>query len=464
MAGGKCVGSPKGPCPLTYCLNVQFLSRMMFHRQSSAVMNTRPDNRYQSLSMGSFNPNLMQTSHIELFDGSSGKRIASYGKLSMASFPAVLLVGREYSLNCIFNGDMMVKPSTKDTRSRILRETLFCTFKAKSFPSRGKSLQVTAKGSRMLYGMNKGVVGILGESSEGSRTKRVFKDKNGVVVEEVNEVLETNMTLRGSLDWQDRAPRPTLRFDGNYNSQPIIIDTYALKVGYLYQHRGWKTESHSFRHGNKNHEIKLDPRELCVATCMTMVLRYYGIPVDVRKVCEAAARRALQGKVPEGAEVYSPNTVQESNQVRLRYKKRPDYWEWPHNNPDVLAGASADILSEKGPWIPIEMVDDNNIVTLNNGRDLKFFLGQGWPVILFTIGEDPNHAIVCRGVVTNEKGGLEKIYINDPWNWDNDVLKPSDKKRYTGWILVGRHLRQDQVRPDRLLNSAKGLAWLESTL
>ncbi|MDV7391020.1 hypothetical protein RZS08_06700, partial [Arthrospira platensis SPKY1] len=196
------------------------------------------------------------------------KQVASYGGVSRIASQPVLHVGHNYSLVCEFNGHKVTQPGTNFFRTRILREQITISFKINRLPARGGTLPIKANIDRLLTGLNKDISVDDPKSYASPVTVEVQEDRT----RRISQSLASNI-INGSIEWKSPKARPILHIDGNYQSQPVLVHTHGLKVGYLFQFGDFKNERRSFVYAGEKHEIVLNPRELCLATCA----RYSGI-------------------------------------------------------------------------------------------------------------------------------------------------------------------------------------------
>jgi hypothetical protein len=404
----------------------------------------------------------MHADRVVLYDISKAKQVASYGGVSRIASQPVLRVGHNYSLVCEFNGHKVTQPGTNFFRTRILREQITISFKINRLPARGGTLPIKANIDRVLTGLNKDISVDDPKSYASPVTVEVQEDRT----RRISQSLASNI-INGSIEWKSPKARPILHIDGNYQSQPVLVHTHGLKVGYLFQFRDFKNERRSFVYVGEKHEIVLNPRELCLATCALMVLRYYGVATSVDDICVAAAKRVLNGEVPEGWKLDSAIKGEGFSEVRLQTaeagkdKSDSDSWTYPHNIDSLIAAVMDDLISKSFPLQPRFSKIEYGTATTKES-ELRFYLGQGFPIILTTDHEGWNHAIVCCGAVADQNGKLLNIYINDPWNWSFDRLEVVGKGNYKEWIVVGMHLRIAEITSGKLLNRDGGAPYLEN--
>jgi hypothetical protein len=244
----------------------------------------------------------------------------------------------------------------------------------------------------------------------------------------------------------------------------VVVATCALEVDWMTQHlspdlgKNPKTlRHHQFEHEGKTFRIPL--HHLCLATCTTIILNYYGFklkraPIKVEDVAEAATRYYLEwldakGKKPPA---HFPLTRDTSVTDIVRYKAE----SYPHNEMDfVLRGAQA-LIQKLDPKSTVLVDGGSANLMRTTWPNIKCLLGLGWPTIL---ADDQSgnwdHARVCSGLVVDNKGKMVLAYVADPWNEDARSAKTDGSASDLGWAILGIPLPQEQISPKHLMSGGE---------
>lgn len=252
----------------------------------------------------------------------------------------------------------------------------------------------------------------------------------------------------------------TLWLTGN---AALVFDTFVLDVEYMHQHLSPNLKRdlsnlrfHEFTYDGKTYHIPL--HHLCLATCTTIMLRYYeakvsGREVRIEDIAEAAARYALdyhtgKRRKPDWAR---KKTIDEAK-LDATPRRIVEFTggEYPHNNMDfILRGAEALMkqhqLNRKFHW-----GGGNDNITKTYHPSLTCFLGLGWPtVIADDIAGNWDHGRVCVGAVVDHRGKLVHLYVIDPSRVERLTIKADGSQSDLGWCILCTELPQSEISPER---------------
>ncbi|MDV7391021.1 hypothetical protein RZS08_06705, partial [Arthrospira platensis SPKY1] len=108
----------------------------------------------------------------------------------------------------------------------------------------------------------------------------------------------------------------------------------------------------------------------------------------------------MNGEVPKGWKLDSAIKSEGFSEVRLQTaeagkdKSDSDSWTYPHNINSLIAAVMDDLISKSFPLqTRFSKIEYGTATTKES--ELRFYLGQGFPIILITDHEGWNHAIVC---------------------------------------------------------------------
>jgi hypothetical protein len=243
----------------------------------------------------------------------------------------------------------------------------------------------------------------------------------------------------------------------------LVFDTFALEVEYMHQHLSPNLKRdlsnlryHEFAHDGKTYSVPL--HHLCLATCTTIMLRYYeaelsGREVRIEDVAEAAARYVLDyhnGKMRKPDWAYKKTIDEDKLVASPRRVVEFTGGEYPHNNMDcVLRGAEA-LMKKHEPNRKFHWGGGNDDITKTYHPSLTCFLGLGWPMVIADdLAGNWDHGRVCVGAVTDHKCKLVHLYVIDPSRVERLTIKADGSQSDLGWCILCTELPQPEVSPKR---------------
>ena len=254
----------------------------------------------------------------------------------------------------------------------------------------------------------------------------------------------------------------------------ILFGTYILDVPYLHQ---WKDV---FSKWNPDKEKTPTPFNLniafqsagrvetfllpvhwsytCAVTCVTMVLRYFGLKnLKVEDVIKETAIAYLNMNSNKKGYGLSKRNFIELPALKGKY---------PYCIEGYLTKAAEQLIKRNRESMKIQRdiySTSREFSAFDSWAETVAMLGGGWPLIGIKEPEflPPegvpviNHACVIRGALVDHKGSIEGIYMNDPWYAPiAELLLDFMFLKWTGGqIIIARNLKQKEIcpNPERLL-------------
>ena len=265
----------------------------------------------------------------------------------------------------------------------------------------------------------------------------------------------------------------------------MLFDTFVLKVPFLDQYLGnppgHRLEPKDFwlEHRGKSWCFEGNPDYTCIATCVAMVLRYYGLDVTPRRVMEKACWEYLE-EVRSLPNYGMPEKRYESGILQLDESKG----KYPYCLVKCLMKAAERIMIEGGvPKGDIFVAVSKEEPLFATQLNTMALLGAGCPVIAIEGHSEEDrerwrrvyrielpgvkHAVVIRGVTAMKKKLDRKVpgpSEGELWyTWVNDPARPVSyyigrlSIQTIGQLIVGRRLKQKEIAPGevRLLQGGR---------
>jgi hypothetical protein len=243
----------------------------------------------------------------------------------------------------------------------------------------------------------------------------------------------------------------------------LVFDTFALEVEYLSQHLSPDLKRdlsnlryHTFKYEGKTYHVPL--HHLCLATCTTIMLRYYGAkvnqqPVRIEDVAEAAARYALdmhagKMKTPDWArkKIFDEAKLNDPQRRVVEFVGG----EYPHNNMDFVLRGAERLMQQHDPNRKYLWGGGNDDICKTTHPSLTCFLGLGWPhVIADDLEGTWDHGRVCVGAFVDHRAKLRHLYVIDPSRPERLTIKGDGSQSDLGWCIMSAELPQSEVSPQR---------------
>lgn len=246
-------------------------------------------------------------------------------------------------------------------------------------------------------------------------------------------------------------------------SAALVFDTFSLEADYLSQHLSPNLQRdhsnlryHAFTYEGKTYHTAL--HHLCLATCTTIMLRYYeakvkGRDVTIEDITEAAARYALD---MHNGKMRTPDWARKKkiDEAKLNDPNRGivefTNGEYPHNNMDFVLRGAERLMKEHDPDRKYHWGGGNDDICKTDHPSLTCFLGLGWPaVVVDDLSGTWDHGRVCVGAVVTHRKKLRHLYVLDPSRPNRLIIKADGSQSDLGWCIMSAELYQSDVSPKR---------------
>lgn len=244
----------------------------------------------------------------------------------------------------------------------------------------------------------------------------------------------------------------------------VIFNTFILNVPWLSQHDDIPSkEELRITAYKRRWKLPVSSKFTCAATCITMILRYFGIKkLTVGQVMIEAAKAYLQDNQKK-KNFGLPYESYKKNIIQLE----PIDGIYPYCIKGYLVKAAKRIYKKKGIHsTKIHTFWRESCLFTETWENTLAMFGLGWPIMgvkalgEFGEGGEIQHAGVICGAFINRKGKVSFLYYNDP---DSQILgkehtfaiKPNVKWKFQ--IIVSRTLEQKDICPhsQRLLSGGE---------
>lgn len=236
----------------------------------------------------------------------------------------------------------------------------------------------------------------------------------------------------------------------------LVFNTFALKVPYRRQY-DLPLQFHTFEYDGKVVWVEL--KHLCLATCVAMILNYYGVQAMATDVAEAAARQFLDidsGKAIRPQDFLHVRDPSAGQVVQLIDPSHPAHPRYAHNVHFLVAMGARALMNKAMPNRPLLVANSEARITESDWWELRTFIGRGWPfIVIDDLPGQWDHARVGCGLVVDDTGRLVYCYVNDPRDPDLDFIHTSGSQSELGWLLLYCQLSQSEVSPERLVGGGR---------